>query len=52
MSSKLTEDQIAQFREVFAMFDQDGDGSITTQELGEVMRSETIPLQSEWDNDP
>ena len=50
MSSKLSEDQIAQFREVFAMFDQDGDGSITTRELGDIMRSERI-LRRYYEND-
>jgi calmodulin len=35
----LTEEQIAEFKEAFALFDKDGDGSITTKELGTVMRS-------------
>ena len=35
----LTEEQIAEFKEAFQMFDKDGDGSITTKELGTVMRS-------------
>ena len=30
---------IAEFKEAFALFDKDGDGSITTKELGTVMRS-------------
>ena len=29
----------AEFKEAFALFDKDGDGSITTKELGTVMRS-------------
>ena len=29
----------AEFREAFSMFDQDGDGVITREELGTVMRS-------------
>ena len=35
----LTEEQIAEFKEAFQIFDKDGDGSITTKELGTVMRS-------------
>merc|ERR1719395_318055 len=35
----LTEDQIQEFKEAFALFDKDGDGTITTKELGTVMRS-------------
>ena len=30
---------VAEFREAFALFDKDGDGTITTKELGTVMRS-------------
>nr|CAG8463080.1 10109_t:CDS:2 [Entrophospora candida] len=32
-------DQIAEFKEAFSLFDKDNDGSITTKELGTVMRS-------------
>jgi len=39
MADQLTEEQIAEFKEAFALFDKDGDGSITTRELGTVMRS-------------
>lgn len=39
MGSPLTEDQIAEFREAFSLFDRDGDGSITTKELATVIRS-------------
>lgn len=30
---------MAEFKEAFSLFDKDGDGSITTSELGTVMRS-------------
>lgn len=36
---QLSEDVIAEFREAFALFDKDGDGVITTKELGTVMRA-------------
>lgn len=39
MTEQLTEDQIAEFKEAFALFDKDGDGAITTKELGTVMRA-------------
>eukprot|EP01098_Paradermamoeba_levis_P008009 TRINITY_DN3336_c0_g2_i1.p1 TRINITY_DN3336_c0_g2~~TRINITY_DN3336_c0_g2_i1.p1 ORF type:complete len:173 (+),score=81.40 TRINITY_DN3336_c0_g2_i1:60-521(+) len=35
----LTEEQIEEYKEAFSHFDKDGDGSITTKELGTVMRS-------------
>ncbi|KAG5720450.1 hypothetical protein E4T56_gene7114 [Termitomyces sp. T112] len=35
---QLTPDQIAEFREIFALFDKDDDGTITQEELGIVMR--------------
>jgi calmodulin len=37
--AQLSGEQIAEFREAFALFDKDGDDSITTKELGTVMRS-------------
>jgi len=30
----LTEEYIAEFKEAFSLFDKDGDGTITTKELG------------------
>eukprot|EP00092_Neocalanus_flemingeri_P032215 GFUD01035014.1.p1 GENE.GFUD01035014.1~~GFUD01035014.1.p1 ORF type:complete len:156 (-),score=51.55 GFUD01035014.1:63-530(-) len=39
MAEQLTEEQIGEFEEVFSLFDKDGDGTITTKELGKVMRS-------------
>ena len=39
MADQLTEEQIAEFKEAFTLFDKDGDGTITTKELGTVMRS-------------
>merc|ERR1719375_927852 len=38
-AKELTEEQIAEFKEAFSLFDIDGDGTITTKELGTVMRS-------------
>ena len=38
-STSLNSDQISEFKEAFALFDKDGDGTITTRELGTVMRS-------------
>ncbi|NXO02422.1 CALMS protein, partial [Rhinopomastus cyanomelas] len=39
MAERLSEEQIAEFKEAFSLFDRDGDGCITTKELGTVMRS-------------
>ncbi|TKW17341.1 hypothetical protein SEVIR_5G359900v4 [Setaria viridis] len=39
MADQLSDDQIAEFKEAFSLFDKDGDGCITTKELGAVMRS-------------
>ncbi|KAG3265029.1 CALM1-containing [Ictidomys tridecemlineatus] len=36
MADPLTEEQIAEFKEAFSLFD---DGTITTKELGTIMRS-------------
>ena len=35
----LTEEEISEAKEAFSLFDKDGDGTITTKELGTVMRS-------------
>ena len=39
MVEQLTEQQIEEIKEAFSLCDKDGDGSITTKELGTVMRS-------------
>nr|AAD34256.1 calmodulin mutant SYNCAM54 [synthetic construct] len=39
MADQLTKKKIAEFKEAFSLFDKDGDGTITTKELGTVMRS-------------
>ncbi|KAI8067425.1 calmodulin, partial [Thamnidium elegans] len=47
-ADQLTEEQIAEFREAFQLFDKDGDGAITTKELGIVMRSLNLnPTEAE-----
>ena len=38
-AEQLTKEQIAEFKEAFTLFDKNGDGTITTKELGTVMRS-------------
>uniref|UniRef100_A0A8C5ZTX7 EF-hand domain-containing protein n=1 Tax=Marmota marmota marmota TaxID=9994 RepID=A0A8C5ZTX7_MARMA len=38
-TDQLTEEQTAEFKETFSLFDKDGDRTITTKELGTVMRS-------------
>ena len=50
-ADQLTEEQIAEFKEAFSLFDKDGDGTITTKELGTVMRSlGQNPTQAELQN--
>jgi calmodulin len=39
MAEKLTEAQLSGIKEAFALFDADGDGSISVKELGKVIRS-------------
>jgi Ca2+-binding EF-hand superfamily protein len=39
MTNNLTEEQIAEIKEAFKIFDKDGDGLITTNELVLIMRS-------------
>ncbi|XP_051011916.1 calmodulin-alpha-like [Acomys russatus] len=39
MANQLTGEQIAEFREAFSLFDKDGHGTITTKELGTLMKS-------------
>ncbi|KAF4462024.1 Recoverin [Fusarium albosuccineum] len=39
LADSLTEEQVSEFKEAFSLFDKDGDGQITTKELGTVMRS-------------
>ena len=36
---QLTDEQVAEFREAFLVFDKDGDGTITLNELATVMRN-------------
>jgi calmodulin len=35
----MTEDETAEFKEAFALFDKDGDGVITPYELGVALRA-------------
>ncbi len=41
MADQLNEEQIAEFKEAFALFDKNGDGSITTKVL--------LPLCRNWE---
>eukprot|EP00008_Paramoeba_atlantica_P006448 CAMPEP_0201498216 /NCGR_PEP_ID=MMETSP0151_2-20130828/69987_1 /ASSEMBLY_ACC=CAM_ASM_000257 /TAXON_ID=200890 /ORGANISM="Paramoeba atlantica, Strain 621/1 / CCAP 1560/9" /LENGTH=149 /DNA_ID=CAMNT_0047889641 /DNA_START=45 /DNA_END=494 /DNA_ORIENTATION=- len=39
MAESITHDQIAEFKEAFSLFDKDGDGIISTKDLGSVLRA-------------
>uniref|UniRef100_A0A2I2ZRK8 EF-hand domain-containing protein n=1 Tax=Gorilla gorilla gorilla TaxID=9595 RepID=A0A2I2ZRK8_GORGO len=39
MADQLTKEQIAEFEEAFSLSYKDGNGAITTKELGTIMRS-------------
>ncbi|KAG2693751.1 hypothetical protein I3760_08G110600 [Carya illinoinensis] len=39
MADKLTEDQVAEFREAFCLIDKDSDGYITMEELATIIQS-------------
>ncbi|XP_077987619.1 neo-calmodulin-like [Glandiceps talaboti] len=48
---EVTPEQLAEFKEAFSMFDKNGDGKITTGELGTVMRSLGLnPTDEELDD--
>ncbi|XP_067324502.1 calmodulin-like [Anolis sagrei] len=39
MAHHFTKEQLAEYKEAFTLFDKDGDGAVTTAELGVVLRS-------------
>jgi len=39
MADQLSEEQIAQFKEAFSLFDKEGGNTIETSELGTVLRA-------------
>ena len=39
MAENLTDEQIAEYKEAFALFDKDGSGGISCKELGTVFRT-------------
>lgn len=42
MADQLNEEQIAEFKEAFALFDKNGDGSITTKVLHPPLRNSAL----------
>eukprot|EP00760_Papus_ankaliazontas_P028455 PhM_4_TR3720/c0_g1_i1/m.66238/K02183/CALM; calmodulin len=47
MADQMSVEQIAELREAFALFDKDGNGFISSEELGAVMQSVGQPLTPE-----
>lgn len=48
MGDQLTEEQIADYKEAFSLFDKDGDGIIKVADLGLLVRSLNLnPTESE-----
>jgi len=45
--SQLDKDEIRQLKEAFAFFDHNGDGEISTQEIGEVMKTLGLEITEE-----
>ena len=45
---ELSDEQVEEFKEAFAEFDINGDGTITTQELGQPLRVSTDLLLIDW----
>ena len=43
LQSKLTPEQISEFKKAFSLFDQDGDGTISTEELHRDEKAENRP---------
>ncbi|KAL6717916.1 hypothetical protein ACLMJK_004001 [Lecanora helva] len=51
MTQPLTEEQVNDYKHVFSLFDQNGDGQISAEELGGIMRSlGQKPTQSELED--
>ena len=42
MAEQLTEEQIAEFKEAFSLFDKDGDGEINEAEFLAIMKQTSI----------